>query len=113
MAKNNKKSNKDVVWEIVVAVVLAILIWNLGIITFIGYVLAFIGAIKNGLFKNRRDMAAKLFIGTILIYSAGLLAPTIFNTLKSGDMISGIIMLIFAAYLLIKGFFARKFGKEV
>lgn len=113
MAKRKGKSNIKIALEMIVTIVLGIFIWNLGLLTFIGYILAFIGAVKNGLFKRRKDMAKKLFFGTILIYCAGLLTPFIFTSLKSGDMLSGILMLLLATYFFIKGFSVRKHGKKI
>ena len=111
--KTRKQSANEIIYQVIVALVLALLVWNLGIITFLGYLAAFFGALKNGLFVKKESMATKLFGGTILIYAAGTFAPLIFDGMKSGDWIAATLMIIFAAYLWSKGYIARKFGQSV
>lgn len=113
--KMNKKIRlySRAIIEMTIAIVLGFLIWNLGIFTFIGYVLAFFGALRKKLFLRKKKMAIKLFIGTLLIYLAGLILPLIFESWKSGEFISGTLMFLFALYLWIRGRKTRKHGKKI
>ncbi len=113
MPKKKGKEITNVVFQIVVAFTLAILIFNLSKITGIFYLIAVIGAIKNGLFLKNNNMPSHLFGGTILIYCAGLLAPTIFKFAKSGEWISAILVALLAIYFWTKGYIKRKFGIDI
>ncbi len=90
-------------FEIIVSLILGILVWDLGLLTFAGYFIAFIGALRKKLFFKRRKMAKKLFFGTILVYLGGLLIPFVLNNLVSGDLIGGSLMILLAGYFWISG----------
>jgi hypothetical protein len=94
--------------EIIISIFLGFLVWDLGLFTFIGYIFAFLGALRKNLFLRKKKMAWKLFVGTLLIYFAGIFLPLIFNSWISGDWFSGILMTGFAIYLWLKGKKIRK-----
>ena len=108
-----EKDITNMVFQIIVAFALAILIFNLGVFTGIFYLIAVIGAIRNGLFSKNKNMASHLFGGTILIYCAGLIAPMIFNFAKSGEWISAILVAVLALYFWLKGYIKRKLGIDI
>lgn len=116
-SKNISRKNKPVrsyflaSLEILLTILLGILVFNLGILSFIGYLFAFFVALKKKLFLKRKKMAGKLFIGTILIYIAGLILGFVLEAGFSGDLISAILLSLFACYLWFKGRNARKTGR--
>jgi hypothetical protein len=98
-------------FEVFLAIILGILIWNLGIFTFLGYVIAFFSAIKNKFFIRKKNMALKLFIGTIIIYLSGLFLPFVIVRFENGDLFSGILMALLVIYIWLIGRKFRKHGK--
>lgn len=107
MKNKNKKYIRASV-EIFFALLFAVLIFNIGIFSFISYLIAFFSALKRNLFLRKNKMALKLFFGTLLIYFATLLLPFIFTTLQSGDLFGGLLLLSFAVFLWFKGRNTRK-----
>lgn len=113
MKKQKKKSIFLVILDMIISLILGFFVWSLGIITFIGYLFAFAGAIYRDLFRKKKNMAWKLFIGTLLIYLAGILFWQFMGKINSGDWITGILMFALAAYLWLRGRVSRKHGKSV
>lgn len=108
MAK--KKSGLLILLEIILSIALGFLVFDLGIFTFIGYLIAFFGALKNRLFHKKKKMPLKLFFGTIIIYLAGKLTPMTINKFVNGDLLGATLMAGLILYIWISGRKLRKRG---
>jgi hypothetical protein len=108
-------SNKDVIeviFEIIILILFIKPIFGFGIPTGIGYVLAIIGSVYNGLLFKKKDFPRYLIGGTILCYAAGTLLPSLIQNAQSKNWISFIIMALLAVYIWLKGYFLKE-GKEI
>jgi len=98
----------ELIGEILILIVMIKPMFQLSLLTGIAYLAAIVGSIKNGAIFKKRNMGRFIVGGTILSYAAGLMAPTLFADLKSGDYISFFIILIVAGSIWFRGFFLKK-----
>ena len=109
MSKKPKKTKKKrlsifrILFELIILYLFSGLMFNLGYITGIFYLLAITMAIVNGVLFRKKGIAWMIILGTILTFFAGRLAISTLNTALAGDLVSAGIFLVVALFIWKKG----------
>ena len=95
----------ELIGEILILIVLIKPMFELGILTGVGYILAIVGSFQKGLFFRKKGMARMIVVGTILTYGASIIIK---DNLKFDNWLNFIIILILAVVIWIKGYLWKK-----
>lgn len=96
--------------EIIILLVFLPIIYNLGLFTFLGYLLAMFIAFKEKLIF-KKNIAGLIILGTLLSILIGYLLPFALSNYNSGDYISASIMFILIVLIFVKSRNLKK-GKK-
>ncbi|MBI3190684.1 hypothetical protein HYZ41_03190 [archaeon] len=102
---NNINYWQELIIEIIVLIIFLQPMFSFGIFTGIGYIVAIVGAIRNGLLFKKRNMGRMVVGGTILTYVAGKI---FFIAIGSENIVSIILIFVIASMFWLKGYFWKK-----
>jgi len=98
-----KRSIFGIIFELIILYLFSGLMFNLGLITGILYLVAITLAVFNGVLFRRRGIGFLIVFGTILTFIAGKLVFITIDNALAGDIVGAAIFLIIAIVIWIKG----------
>lgn len=110
MAKR-KLSILRIIFEIIILYIFAGIIFQLGLITGIVYLVAITLAIFNGLLFRKKYIAWMIIFGTILGFIASLFFFFTLGKVLTGDILGAVVVFIIAIYIWRKAKYYRR-GKR-
>jgi len=104
----DRKNGLQFIFEFVIFVVFLETMFDLGILTGLGFVASFAGAIYSGIMLKKSFHIGFIIGGTLLSYVASMVFSNFLDSAKGGEWLSAIIILSLAGYIWVKAFFMKK-----
>lgn len=103
MAKKKRRSIFGIIFELFVLYLFSGLMFSLGLITGIFYLVAITFALFNGILFRKKGIGIMIVLGTILTFIAGMCALVTIGSALAGDIVGSVVFLIIAIFIWRKG----------
>lgn len=98
-----KKGFIEIIIEVTILLVFIPIMFYLGTLTGIGYIIALVASIYTGKIFKRKKMARLIVVGTFLTFIAFLFLPYLIDSFTARSYTRFAVLLLIALYIWLKG----------